>query len=103
MKTPDFRPRPTAQIALRQWLDTKSNLDLSIARWRLRKRNESVGERALLDVIAVARGGIQSVKNMLSPQVSASFWDGSLSLNSNAFSDKLRAGQIHNLIGTACQ
>ena len=70
MKTPDFRWRPTAHIALERWLDAKNKLDVSIARWRLRKRNESVGERAFLDAIAVARGGIQSVKNLLSPQVS---------------------------------
>ena len=70
MKIPDFRSRPTAQIALEQWLDTKSKLDVSIARWRLRKRTESVGERALRDAIAAARGGIHSVRSMLNPHVS---------------------------------
>ena len=66
MRTPNFQSRPNAQIALERWLDTKSKLDVSIARWRLRKRTESVGERALLDTIA-------AVKSMLNPQVSTSF------------------------------
>jgi hypothetical protein len=73
MKTPDSEFRPTAQTALERWLDTRRKLDISIARWRLRKRNESVGERALLDAIAAARGGIHNMKSMLNPQVSASF------------------------------
>jgi hypothetical protein len=73
MKPPRSQLRPSAQIALERWLDTRSKLDVSIARWRLRRRNESVGERALLDAIAAARGGIHDMKTMLSSNVSALF------------------------------
>jgi hypothetical protein len=73
MRTPDSQSRPSAQIALERWLDMRSKLDISIARWRLRKRDESVGGRALLDAIAAARGGIHNIKSMLNPQVGASF------------------------------
>jgi hypothetical protein len=73
MNMPDIQSCPTAQISLELWLNLRGKLDVSIARWRLRKRNESVGERAILDAIAAARGGIHNMKTMLNPQVGFSF------------------------------
>jgi hypothetical protein len=77
MKSPDFRQRPTAEVALKEWLDTKDKFYVSGARGRLRKRDESMGERMMLDAVAAAREGIHSVKRMLSPQVSVSLFIGS--------------------------
>jgi hypothetical protein len=71
MKTSDFRRRPTAQIALRGWLETKTKLDISMARWRLRRRDEFLGLRVMRDAVSVVQQSFDSVTRMLNPQVSA--------------------------------
>jgi hypothetical protein len=75
MKTPDFAQRPSAHAALQLWLNTKSNFEISITRWPLGKRTESVGERALLDAITITRGSSHSVKRMLNPLVSSVYFN----------------------------
>jgi hypothetical protein len=72
MKTPDFRQRPTAQVTLQRWLETKVKLDVSIARWRLRKRDESMGLRVMLDAVSVVQQSLDNVTRIFNPQVSAS-------------------------------
>lgn len=71
MMTRDFRQRPTAQAAVQHWYSIRSDLDISVARWRLRKRDETVRERVLLDTVAAARHGIYSVKRLLNGDVSS--------------------------------
>jgi hypothetical protein len=70
MKTPDFRRRPTAQVALQHWLETKVNLDVSIARWRLRRRDEFVGLRVMRDAVSVVQQSFDNVTRILNPQAS---------------------------------
>jgi hypothetical protein len=72
MKTPDFRRRPTAKIALQSWLNIKVGLDVSIARWRLRKRDEFLGFRVVRDAVSVVQQSLDNVTRILGPQVSAS-------------------------------
>jgi hypothetical protein len=72
MKTPDFRRRPTAQIALQRWLETKAKLDVSTARWRLRKRDEFLGLRVMRDAVSVVQQSFDNMTRMLNPQVSTS-------------------------------
>jgi hypothetical protein len=71
-KIPDFRRRPTAQVALQSWLESKAKLDVSIARWRLSKRDEFVGLRVMRDAVSVAQQSFDNVTRMLNPQVSPS-------------------------------
>jgi hypothetical protein len=68
MKTPDFRRRPTAKVALQHWTETKSKLDISMARWRLRRRDEFMGLRVVRDAVSAVQ---QSVTRILNPQASA--------------------------------
>lgn len=71
MKAPDFRQRPTAQIALQRWLATKGKLDIGTARWRLRRRDEFVGLRVMRDAVSVVQKGLT---RMLNPQASPSLF-----------------------------
>lgn len=70
MMAPEFQQRPTALVALHHWYRVKVQLDVSIARWRLRRRNESVGERVVLDTVDVARQGINGLKRLFNGDVS---------------------------------
>lgn len=63
--------RPTADLAIQHWCNVKDQLDVSVARWRLRKRDESIGERVVLDTVAAARQGIHNVKRLFNGQVNA--------------------------------
>jgi hypothetical protein len=76
MKTPDFRQRPSAQIALQYWLETKVKLDVSIARWRLRRRDEFVGLRVMRDAVSVVQQGLDNVTRVFNPQASVSLFSG---------------------------
>ena len=71
MKIPDFRRRPTAELALRHWMETKSRLDISVARWRLRRRDEFMGLRVMRDAVSAVQ---QSVTRILNPQESTSLF-----------------------------
>ncbi|RDB20135.1 hypothetical protein Hypma_012979 [Hypsizygus marmoreus] len=64
MMTPDFSKRPSAHAALQQWLMVRSSLNVSMARWRLRRQSESIGERVVLDTVAAARESLHSVKRL---------------------------------------
>jgi hypothetical protein len=66
----DFRQRPTAKVALQTWLDMKAGLDISIARWRLRKRNEFVGLRVMRDAVSVVQQSLDNVTRVFNPQAS---------------------------------
>ena len=55
---------PSMERALQTWRKIKAALSTLTARWRLRKLDESVGERVILDTIAVAKQGIQSVTHL---------------------------------------
>lgn len=68
MMAPEFQQRPTALVALHHWYRVKVQLDVSIARWRL--RNELVGERVVLDTVDVARQGINGLKRLFNGDVS---------------------------------
>lgn len=70
--THNFNERPTALVTLQTWYSIRSQLDVTIARWRLRKQNETVGERVVLDTVAAARHGIHSVKRLFNGEVSLS-------------------------------
>jgi hypothetical protein len=70
MKMPDFRRRTTAQVALQHWLETKVKLDISMARWRLRKRDEFMGLRVMRDAVSVVQQSFDNVTRMLNPQAS---------------------------------
>jgi hypothetical protein len=72
MKTPNFRQRPTAQVAFQHWVETKVRLDASMARWRLRKRDEFVGLRVMRDAVSVVQQSFDNVTRMLNPQASLS-------------------------------
>jgi hypothetical protein len=76
MKMGDFRQRPTAQIALQCWLETKVKLDVSIARWRLRRRDEFVGLRVMRDAVSVVQQGLDNVTRVFNPQASVSLFSG---------------------------
>lgn len=54
----DPRLRPTAQDALQRWYRIRDGLDITTARWRLRKPQESVGER-VFNTVAAARDNLR--------------------------------------------
>ena len=51
----------------------KTGLSTSTTRCRLRRPDESVGERVVLDTIAVAKQGIHSITHLFNDDVSAAF------------------------------
>ncbi|KAF5388385.1 hypothetical protein D9615_000860 [Tricholomella constricta] len=65
MKTPNFRQRPDAEMAMAYWLNVRKHIDVGRARWRLQQRKETMGERILYDTVAFAREGVQRMKRML--------------------------------------
>jgi hypothetical protein len=65
MKTRDPQQRPTAQVALEQWYGIKASLNVVTAHWRLRKPDESVGERVRLNTVAAARQGVHNLKKLV--------------------------------------
>ena len=69
----DLEKRPSAEMALQKWRKIKAGLSTSTARWRLRKPDESVGERVVLDTIAVAKQGIRSITHLFNDDVRAVF------------------------------
>ncbi|EDR13589.1 uncharacterized protein LACBIDRAFT_308689 [Laccaria bicolor S238N-H82] len=64
MMTKDPGKRPSSQVVLQKWRKIKTGLSTSTARWRLRRPDESVGERVVLDTIAVAKQGIHSITHL---------------------------------------
>ncbi|KAF5388388.1 hypothetical protein D9615_000863 [Tricholomella constricta] len=64
MKTPNFRQRPDAEMAMTYWLNVRKHIDVGRARWRLQKRKETMGERVLYDTVAFAREGVHRMKRM---------------------------------------
>ncbi|KAG5642678.1 hypothetical protein DXG03_002336 [Asterophora parasitica] len=64
MKTADFRQRPDARVSMKYWLDVRGRIDVGRARWRLQKRQETIGERVLYDTVAFAREGVHRMKRM---------------------------------------
>jgi hypothetical protein len=94
MKTPDFRQRPTAQLALQRWQETKGKLDIATARWRLRERDEPVGLRVMRDAVSVVQKGLTRILN---PQASPLLFSGLLcEITPRNFSN--RAGLGHGQI-----
>ena len=71
MMNHDPKKRPSAGMALQRWRKIKSGLSTSTALWRLRKPDESVGERVVLDTIAVAKQGIRSITHLFNDEVRA--------------------------------
>ena len=71
MMNHDPGKRPSAEMSLRKWREIKAGLSTSTARWRLRKPDESVGERVVLDTIAVAKQGIRSITHLFNDDVRA--------------------------------
>ena len=71
MMNHDLEKRPSAEMALQKWRKIKAGLNTSTARWRLRKPDESVGERVVLDTIAVAKQGIRSITHLFNDDVRA--------------------------------
>ncbi|KAG5647721.1 hypothetical protein DXG03_008444 [Asterophora parasitica] len=65
MKTPDFRQRPDAEMVMSYWLNVRAHIDVGRARWRLQKRQETMGERVLYDTVAFAKEGVHRMKRML--------------------------------------
>ena len=70
----DPETRPGAERALQKWLKIKAGLGTLTARGRLRKPDESVWERVVLDTITVARQGIQNIIHLFNDDVSAAFY-----------------------------
>jgi hypothetical protein len=66
--------RPSSQMALEKWRRTKAGLNPTTARWRLRKPDETGGERVVLDAIAAARQGIHSLTHLFNEDVCATFY-----------------------------
>lgn len=62
MMTRDPHVRPTAQDALQRWYEIRDSLDVTTARWRLRKPQESVGER-VINTVAAARDNLMYLFN----------------------------------------
>ncbi|RDB17255.1 hypothetical protein Hypma_001975 [Hypsizygus marmoreus] len=60
MMTHDCNQRPTALVALQYWYKVKASLNVSMARWRLRKPDESVGDR----VFHTVADGIVGLKSL---------------------------------------
>ncbi|KAG5653365.1 hypothetical protein H0H81_000866 [Sphagnurus paluster] len=73
MKTPNFRQRPDAEMAMKYWLNIRTHIDVGRARWRLQKRKETMGERVLYDTVAFARESVQRMKRMVTGEVGSSF------------------------------
>jgi hypothetical protein len=71
MMNHDPGKRPGAEMALQKWRKIKAGLSTSTVRWRLRKPDESVGERVVLDTIAVAKQGIRSITHLFNDDVRA--------------------------------
>ncbi|KAF5387969.1 hypothetical protein D9615_000850 [Tricholomella constricta] len=71
MKTSDFRQRPDAEMSMKYWLKARAQIDVGKARWRLQKRQETVGERVLYDTVAFAKEGVHRMKQSLGMSVSA--------------------------------
>ena len=69
----DPAKRPSSQITLEKWCRIKAGLNPTTARWRLRKPDETVGERVVLDAIAAARQGIHSLTHLFNEDVRAPF------------------------------
>ena len=66
--------RPSSQMALEKWCKIKAGLNPTTARWRLRKPDETVGERVVLDAIAAARQGIHSLTHLFNEDVRATLY-----------------------------
>ncbi|KAG5640396.1 hypothetical protein DXG03_008805, partial [Asterophora parasitica] len=65
MRTPNFRQRPDADASMKYWLEVRKRIDVGRARWRLQKRQETLGERVLYDTVAFAREGVHRMKRIL--------------------------------------
>ncbi|RDB17155.1 hypothetical protein Hypma_001985 [Hypsizygus marmoreus] len=63
MMTADFHERPTAVVALQHWYKIKSRLNVSVARWRLRKPNETMGIK-VIHTLEAAMDGIVNLKSL---------------------------------------
>ncbi|KAF5374685.1 hypothetical protein D9615_008948 [Tricholomella constricta] len=74
MKAPNFRQRPDAEAAMKYWLNVRSHIDVGRARWRLQKRNETLGERVVYGAVAFAREGVHRMKHMLSGEGHRVYW-----------------------------
>ncbi|KII88221.1 hypothetical protein PLICRDRAFT_110166 [Plicaturopsis crispa FD-325 SS-3] len=64
----DPNRRPSASDAFDIFRDIHEQLDPSAQRWRLRPRNETVPERVVRDTIAVAKGGMSSIRRLVGQQ-----------------------------------
>ncbi|TFK34923.1 hypothetical protein BDQ12DRAFT_761164 [Crucibulum laeve] len=62
--------RPTAEMALAQWNKIKAIIKPSTAHNRLRKPDESMGERVVLNTVAVARQGLHGLRTLFRDDVS---------------------------------
>lgn len=71
MMAGDPQLRSTAYTALERWYRIKADLNVSMARWRLQKPEETVGERVVLNTVAAARQGIHSLGYLFRGQVSS--------------------------------
>ena len=69
----DPETQPSAERALEKWRKIKAGLGTLTPLGRLRKPDESVWERVVLDAIAVAKQGIQSITHLFNDDVSAAF------------------------------
>ena len=73
----ESQPRNTAQCGegtsepIQNWHKIQAVLSTSTTRWRLHKPDESAVERVVLNTIAVAKQGIQSITNLFNNDVSA--------------------------------
>ncbi|RDB24657.1 hypothetical protein Hypma_008222 [Hypsizygus marmoreus] len=56
----DFHQRPTSLVVLQNWYKIKASLNVGMARWRLRKPDEGVGDR----VFHTVADGIVSLKSL---------------------------------------
>ena len=74
MMNNDPANRPSSQMALEKWCRIKTGLNPTTARWRLRKPDETVGERVVLDAIAAARQGIHSLTHLFNEDVCATLY-----------------------------
>ncbi|KAF5388421.1 hypothetical protein D9615_000849 [Tricholomella constricta] len=74
MKTPNFRQRPDAEMALKYWLNIRTHIDAGRARWRLQKRKETMSERVLYDTVAFAREGVHRMKRILAGDDHRVYW-----------------------------
>ncbi|KAF9011831.1 hypothetical protein BDQ17DRAFT_1405435 [Cyathus striatus] len=63
MKHPDPQARFDAQQSLKLWNSIKNSLSLG-SRWRLQKRDETVGERVVLNTVDMAMQGIHQIRRL---------------------------------------